>query len=108
MTTLASHSPGRTDADFEEHTYSKVTWRLIPFLFLCFVIAYLDRVNVSFAKLQMLRDLQVQRHRLRARRGHLLPRLLPLRGAEQPDPAEGRRAALDRPHHDHLGRALGR
>lgn len=33
--------------------YRRVAWRLIPFLFLCYVCAYLDRVNVSFAKLQM-------------------------------------------------------
>ncbi|MDR9750240.1 MFS transporter [Pseudomonas sp. SZMC_28357] len=38
--------------------YRKVTWRLIPFLFACYVAAYLDRVNVGFAKLQMLNDLQ--------------------------------------------------
>ncbi len=31
----------------------KVTLRLIPFLFLLYIIAYLDRVNVGFAKLQM-------------------------------------------------------
>ena len=42
----------------EEDTYAKVTWRLIPFLFLCYVFAYLDRVNVGFAKLQMLSDLK--------------------------------------------------
>lgn len=42
----------------EEKTYAKVTWRLIPFLFLCYVVAYLDRVNVGFAKLQMLSDLK--------------------------------------------------
>jgi D-galactonate transporter len=46
------------EKDFEEKTYSKVTWRLIPFLFLCYVFAYLDRVNVGFAKLQMLADLK--------------------------------------------------
>ena len=39
-------------------TYAKVTWRLLPFLFICYVAAYLDRVNVGFAKLQMLADLQ--------------------------------------------------
>src|ERR1043166_3590197 len=42
----------------EKAAYSKVTWRLIPFLFLCYVVAYLDRVNVGFAKLQMLTDLK--------------------------------------------------
>jgi D-galactonate transporter len=42
----------------EEAAYKKVTWRLMPFLFLCYVAAYLDRVNVGFAKLQMLNDLK--------------------------------------------------
>lgn len=41
----------------EEAAYSKVAWRLLPFLFLCYVFSYLDRVNVGFAKLQMLSDL---------------------------------------------------
>eukprot|EP00456_Euglypha_rotunda_P028002 TRINITY_DN2229_c0_g1_i22.p1 TRINITY_DN2229_c0_g1~~TRINITY_DN2229_c0_g1_i22.p1 ORF type:complete len:442 (-),score=104.50 TRINITY_DN2229_c0_g1_i22:83-1408(-) len=44
-------------ADDESATYSKVAWRLLPFLFLCYVCAYLDRINVSFAKLQMSHDL---------------------------------------------------
>lgn len=33
--------------------YAKVTRRLLPMLFLCYVACYLDRVNVGFAKLQM-------------------------------------------------------
>lgn len=41
----------------ETRTYRKVDWRLIPFLFLCYILAYLDRVNVGFAKLQMSKDL---------------------------------------------------
>jgi D-galactonate transporter len=44
-------------ADFETRTYAKVARRLIPFLMLCYLGAYLDRVNVGFAKLQMLSDL---------------------------------------------------
>ena len=43
--------------DFEAQTYRAVTWRLLPFLFLCYVLAYLDRVNVGFARLQMQTDL---------------------------------------------------
>ena len=43
--------------DTEAQLYRKVTWRLIPLLFACYVAAYLDRVNVGFAKLQMLGDL---------------------------------------------------
>ena len=38
--------------------YAKITWRLLPFLILCYIVAYLDRVNVGFARLQMLDDLQ--------------------------------------------------
>ncbi|MGP8471339.1 MFS transporter [Burkholderia sp. PR2] len=45
-------------ASFESKTYAKVGRRLIPFLMLCYLGAYLDRVNVGFAKLQMLNDLR--------------------------------------------------
>jgi MFS family permease len=45
--------PGRGTA-----TYAKVAWRIVPFLFLCYLAAYLDRVNVGFAKLQMLKELK--------------------------------------------------
>lgn len=37
--------------------YRKVAWRLLPFLMVCYIAAFLDRVNVGFAKLQMLSDL---------------------------------------------------
>jgi len=36
-------------SELETRTMSKVSWRLVPFLMLCYFIAYLDRVNVSFA-----------------------------------------------------------
>ncbi len=49
-------SRGAHDA-FEEATYRKVSLRLIPLLLICYIIAYLDRVNVGFAKLQMLDQL---------------------------------------------------
>ena len=42
----------------EARLYARVTRRLLPLLFACYVAAYLDRVNVGFAKLQMLRDLR--------------------------------------------------
>ena len=44
-------------AAFEEAAYRKITWRIIPFLIVCFIFAYFDRVNISFAKLQMQSDL---------------------------------------------------
>jgi ACS family tartrate transporter-like MFS transporter len=37
----------------EKELLSRVTWRLIPLLFCCYVIAYIDRINVGFAKLQL-------------------------------------------------------
>src|SRR3954453_10142495 len=57
MNTLVSAAPRRAVDDDLERTYSKVFWRIVPFLMLCYVVAYLDRVNVGFAKLQMSHDL---------------------------------------------------
>jgi len=47
------------DSGFEARTYRKVDLRIVPFLFLCYILAYLDRVNVGFAKLQMLKALSL-------------------------------------------------
>jgi D-galactonate transporter len=44
--------------DFDSRTFAKVSVKLIPFLFLCYIVAFLDRVNVGFAKLQMASDLK--------------------------------------------------
>jgi MFS family permease len=41
-----------------EAVYKKVTWRLLPFLMFLWILAWIDRVNVGFAKLTMLQDLQ--------------------------------------------------
>ena len=38
---------------------SRVAWRLIPFLFLLYVVNYLDRANISFAKKPMQADLKL-------------------------------------------------
>lgn len=46
-----------TPAQLEAAAYRKITWRLMPFLLICYILAYLDRVNVGFAKLQMQDDL---------------------------------------------------
>ncbi|WP_341643799.1 MFS transporter [Thauera sp. SDU_THAU2] len=42
---------------FADTTYRKVALRFIPFLMLCYVVAYLDRVNIGVAKLNMMADL---------------------------------------------------
>jgi len=44
-------------ADIAQSALWKVRWRLIPFLFLLYIVAYLDRVNVGFAAIDMNRDL---------------------------------------------------
>jgi ACS family tartrate transporter-like MFS transporter len=45
-------------ADFATTALRKISWRLIPFLFVLYVVAWLDRVNVGFAALQMNADLR--------------------------------------------------
>ncbi|CAB3766595.1 MFS transporter [Paraburkholderia solisilvae] len=52
---MAVASPG--GAASGNSIYARVMWRFMPLLFVCYVVAYLDRVNVGFAKLQMLNDL---------------------------------------------------
>ena len=42
-------APDRLESD----VISRLMWRLMPFLFLLYIVAYLDRINVSFAVLQM-------------------------------------------------------
>src|ERR1035441_10282708 len=43
--------------DVMEAVVRRLTWRLVPFLFLLYIVAYLDRINVGFAALQMQRQL---------------------------------------------------
>jgi MFS family permease len=51
-------SDAAPSAVVDESIYAKVTRRIVPLLFMCYVVAYLDRVNVGFAKIQMLADLK--------------------------------------------------
>jgi MFS family permease len=41
-----------------EAVYRKIAWRIMPPLVLLFVVAWLDRINVGFARLQMVKDLE--------------------------------------------------
>ena len=43
--------------DVERRAVARVQARLIPFIFICYVIAYLDRVNIGFAATELQRDL---------------------------------------------------
>src|SRR3712207_4316502 len=53
----AGHEYGTVGAEKASNVYSKVTWRLVPLLFVCYVLSYLDRINIGFAQLQMKSDL---------------------------------------------------
>jgi ACS family tartrate transporter-like MFS transporter len=46
-------------SDLEKQTISRVTRRLIPFLALLFIVAFLDRTNVGFAALRMNQDIGI-------------------------------------------------
>lgn len=48
-----------TNARLEAETIRKVTWRLIPFLMLCYLLALIDRGNIGMASLQMNHDLGI-------------------------------------------------
>lgn len=48
-----------SEGELERQTMHRVYWRLLPFLLLLYIVSWLDRVNVSFAKLQMGPDLGI-------------------------------------------------
>jgi ACS family tartrate transporter-like MFS transporter len=52
-----AEQPDDEHAERRRQVVARVTRRLIPFAFLCYVVAYLDRVNVGFAASVMQRDL---------------------------------------------------
>ena len=59
MPSANSATPPATSLGYPvQALYRKITWKLIPFLCFCYLAAYLDRINIGFAKLQMLGDLQ--------------------------------------------------
>ena len=43
----------------EDRIIAKVIGRLVPYLFLCYVVNYLDRFNISFAAMDMKKDLSM-------------------------------------------------
>ena len=56
---LPTVSENKTNAldEVEAVVVRTLTWRLVPFLFLLYIVAYLDRINLGFAALQMQRQL---------------------------------------------------
>jgi sugar phosphate permease len=56
MSDIAALSSTEFSADLES-MYKKVTRRVVPLLFICYLLGYLDRINISYAQLQMRTDL---------------------------------------------------
>ena len=54
--TLAASGPATRD-DHVESVYSKVSWRIMPLLVICYIVAFLDRINIGYAQLQMKQTL---------------------------------------------------
>jgi len=50
---------GAGDSIFEKQVIRKLQWRLIPFLFVLYVISFIDRANIGFAALTMNKDLGI-------------------------------------------------
>ena len=46
-------------ASIETRTIRKLQWRILPFIFLLYVVAYLDRINIGFAALTMNKELGI-------------------------------------------------
>ena len=49
--------PKADSANSADALYSKVSWRIIPLLIVCYIVAYLDRINIGYAQLQMKQSL---------------------------------------------------
>ena len=58
MIERAATSAGPQDAASLDRAFARVTWRILPFLMILWILSWIDRVNIGFAKLQMLQDLK--------------------------------------------------
>lgn len=47
------------EIDAEKALVSKVAWRLMPLIMVCYLFAFFDRINISFAKFQLQADLSL-------------------------------------------------
>ena len=54
---ISASTPLSAADELGRRTIRKVRARLLPFIFICYAVAYLDRVNVGFAALEMNKDL---------------------------------------------------
>jgi D-galactonate transporter len=59
MSTDTSYSELNSSGIVDDRVYRKIALRIIPIVMICYFCAYLDRINVGFAKLQMMNDLKL-------------------------------------------------
>ena len=79
--TAANNSPGRSslsESTALKAVFSKVDWRLIPLLLIAYMVAYLDRINIGYAQLQMKQTLPFDDAVLRPGRRHFFHRIFPV------------------------------
>ncbi|HEX7923000.1 MAG TPA: MFS transporter, partial [Bradyrhizobium sp.] len=57
MTEASVAGSERATATCADAVATKVFWRLLPFLFVLYVVAYLDRINIGFGALSMNKEL---------------------------------------------------
>lgn len=86
----------------EKALISKVAWRLMPLIMVCYLFAFFDRINISFAKFQLQTDLSLSDTAYGLGAGLFVVGYV-LFEVQQHDAVQGRRTALDRPDHDVLG-----
>src|ERR1700732_4945910 len=91
------------DRTLERSTMRKVYLRLLPFAILSYVLAYIDRINVSFAGLTMRGDLDISATAFGFALGTFYWGYFIFEVPSNLIMEKGGRAAVDRPHHDHLG-----
>ena len=95
--------PSLTGIDLGAKVVAKLTRRLLPFLFLLYIVAYLDRINVGFAALQMKGQLGFSDEVYGLGAGIFFAGIFFFSGAEQSGAGPLRRAEVDRRDHGDVG-----
>ena len=98
-----THTRMEEISDIQRLTMRKVVTRLMPALLVLYVIAYLDRVNVTFAQDRLEEDLGFSGAVYGFGAGMFFIGYFLLEVPEQPRAAPVRRAQVDGADHDHVG-----
>ncbi|WP_219211822.1 MFS transporter [Variovorax boronicumulans] len=57
LQTLSPPLPDAADPDASRRLFRRLDWRMLPLLMVCYMVAYIDRVNLGYAQLQMKQTL---------------------------------------------------